>query len=137
MASDPNPYQTPLPVDPTFSWWDRFCGWWRISRVVDQEPAPKLFANGHAIIFGGIAYFVDPKDADLLYAASPSSVNTDQRMQLIVQQAIEILPEFVADFPALAEMLGGRRLVVRMIVSYHDDQASFLNEVSTDEVVVL
>lgn len=83
------------------------------------------------MIFGGIAFFVDPNESELLYAASPSSVVTDSRMDLITHEAKIHLNGLLAASPSLKPIVQGRRLVVRIIDSYSDDRSWFREEVQT------
>lgn len=133
MAQPPNPYETPLPVDPEPSWWDRIRGWFVKRRIASVKPI--RFSQGHAVIFSGIAYFIDPKVPDELYAASPSIIDTTERMNLIESEAREHLPALLESSRSLKRKIVGRRLVVRIVESYADGQNSFLSERATDHVV--
>lgn len=86
------------------------------------------FASGDAFICDGIAFFIRPDNTDLVYAASPTSVFDDQRMNLIVAEVIRVLPNFLLDYPHLHAVLRGRKLCVRMIESYTAIQSDFRRE---------
>lgn len=49
-------------------------------------------------------------------------------MNLVVAEAIRVLPAFLADYPDLHPQLSGRKLCVRMIGAYTDVQAVFHRE---------
>ncbi len=76
------------------------------------------FPKGDAIVCGGIAFFIDPYESKTLYAGSPSSDHSDERLALVAREAIRYLPDFLANnrYPALR--LPERRLVVRIINDY-------------------
>lgn len=59
------------------------------------------FADGDACICNGIAFFIDPNDPHVLYAASPSAEDSERRMNLIIAEVIRVLPNFLTDFPQL------------------------------------
>lgn len=96
-------------------------------RSAPRIHAPE-FSAGDAIICDGIAFFIDPKNTSVAYAASPSSDHSDQRMNLVVAEAIRVLPAFLTDYPDLHSQLGGRKLCVRMIGAYTDVQSDFHRE---------
>jgi hypothetical protein len=78
------------------------------------------FHNGDALLCEGIAFFIDLNDSETLYAASPSSLATKERMDLIVNEALRILPVFLVEHRSTRDALKQRRLVVRMITTYSD-----------------
>ncbi|NNE00444.1 MAG: hypothetical protein HKN47_24260 [Pirellulaceae bacterium] len=128
MSNKLNPYQSPRSVDAVDSWWTRLRR--RLFRIrVDRPP---VFANGEAIICHGLAFFIDPDNASVLYAASPSSVHTPQRMNLVVAEAIRVLPTFLADHPKLHAQLRSRKLIVRLIDSYECKQSEYQREVALE-----
>lgn len=124
MSRTPNPYQPPTSVDEPDSWWKRFGGRFR-SPPQQREPN---FSAGDAIIFEGIAFFIDPNDTAIAYAASPAADHGDRSMNLIIAETIRILPSFLAEHSDLQSHLVGRKLCVRMIDSYTDDRSEFHRE---------
>lgn len=97
-----------------------------------RQIARRRFIQGYALIFEGIAFFVDPQNSSLLYAASPSEDESESRMNLIVSEVVRVLPTFVAEHSHLGSALVNRKLVIRMIRSYRDKQGEFVREVSLD-----
>jgi len=124
LSITPNPYQSPATVDPPETWWSR------LRKMLRSAPHVRKidFASGDAIICDGIAYYINPNDTFLAYAASPSSDFSDKRMNLIVTEAIRVLPYFLADYPDLHTQLRGRKLCVRMISEYADVRSNFRRE---------
>lgn len=49
-------------------------------------------------------------------------------MNLIVSEAIRVLPLFLADHPEVHEHLRGRKLTVRMVKSYEDASSEYTRE---------
>lgn len=86
-------------------------------------------------MFEGVSFFIDPDDQQRFYAALPSSVTSQTRMNAIVAEAIRVLPIFLVEYPELQEIAGGRRLVVRMIARYVDTQAQFVRQEETNLVI--
>jgi len=119
MADEPNPYQTPTATErPSRGWWIRLRAWWHRGQQLARS-GPR-FDRGEAILFEGIAFFLDPDDADTLHAATPSSVATEPRMRLVVNEVAYTLHVFLAENPHTHPWLRGRRLVVRLVESYED-----------------
>ncbi|TWU37775.1 hypothetical protein Q31b_45640 [Novipirellula aureliae] len=88
MTDNANPYRPPNEIEPHQSWWSKLRG--RFSSkgpIVISRPAPN-FAGGEAIICEGIAFFVNLEEPSRLYAASPSTDTSDQRMDFILAEAI-------------------------------------------------
>lgn len=113
-----NPYAPPQPGPPKQSWWARLgniaISWvrrWLFARSPD-------FAKGDPIICGGIAYFIDPSDSQTLYAGSPSSTQSDDRFSLIIAEALNHLPDFLAQRGESIPRVDDRRLVVRIVEDY-------------------
>ncbi|TWT76753.1 hypothetical protein CA13_72510 [Planctomycetes bacterium CA13] len=131
MTENQNPYQPPNDVDPYENWWSKLRKHFQHAPV---KPPPN-FAEGHAIICDGLAFFIDPDDASVLYAASPSVNTSDERMDLIVREAVRVLPIFLADYPAVLPIILGRKLIVRMIRRYQDKQAEYIRQVQLDAKV--
>lgn len=76
------------------------------------------FQQGDLFIVEGVAFYIDANDPTTLYAASPSETDSTERMNLIVTEAIRVLPLFLAKHPHLHRLVRGRKLKVRMIASY-------------------
>ncbi len=91
-----------------------------------------VFANGDAIICDGVAFFIDPEDPSVAYAASPSAEHSERRMNLIVAEVIRVLPAFLTEYPELRPQLAGRKLSIRMIDNYTDTQAVFRRELALE-----
>ena len=128
MTDELNPYQTPPSLDEQPSWWSRVRS--LFSGVQDTQT--RYFAGGDAIICDGISFFLDPDNPDVVYAASPSAEHTEKRLNLIVSEAIRVLPAFLDDYPELHSLLRGRKLTVRMIDSYCDRQSMFRSQVTLE-----
>lgn len=122
-----NLYQPPATVDPPETWWSR------LHKILRSVPHVRKrdFASGDSIICDGIAYSINRDDTSLDYAASPSSDFSDKRMNLIVAEAIRVLPYFLANYPDLHTQLWGRKLCVRMISEYADVRSSASPAVAT------
>ena len=99
----------------------------KLLRLFQSIPIARIptFAAGDAIICNGIAFFIDPGDPGVLYAASPSAEDSERRMNLIVAEVIRVLPNFLTDFPQLHPQLRGRKIAVRMISDYSDTHSPF------------
>lgn len=109
-----NPYQPPKVIEPHEGVLGRWLRWFTGVR----PPAPADFAEGGVVIVEGIAFYVNPSDASVLFAASPSETTTDERMDLIVAETLRVLPIFLEQHPNLQEEVRGRTIVVRMIAAY-------------------
>ena len=79
-------------------------------------------------LVSGIMFYVDPAQEDLFIAASPSTVHTDERMDLVVAEAIRMLPVFLEEYPIAAKQIESRTLVVRIIEGYLDPPKKFVRE---------
>ncbi len=100
--------------------------------TTDRHRKLRRFLRGHAILFHGISFFIDPENDSFLYAASPSEDKSDQRMNLVVAEVVRVLPEFVSSNSYLDKVLVNRKVVVRMIHSYYDNQKQFDRETILD-----
>ena len=80
------------------------------------------------MICSGIAFYLDPSDSSVLCAASPSSVGTDQRLNLVVEEVKAILPVFLGENPKARSLVRGRVVSVRLIHSYEADPALYMRE---------
>lgn len=118
LKSGVNPYAPLSFEEPEESWRSRLLGafvsWFRQKR---GRTAPQ-FQKGGAMVFGGIAFFIDPGDETTLYAGSPSLDRSDRRVALIAHEALKLLPDFLEENTALAVQILQRRLVVRIVHSY-------------------
>lgn len=120
MTDIQNPYEPPAWTDERETWWSRIRAFFRRPDVRSQG-----FANGDPIICEGIAFFITPEDPTTAYAGSPSTDISEQRMNLIVSEAIRTLPLFLAEHPDLHEYLRGRRLSVGILCNDYDKQPVF------------
>jgi hypothetical protein len=91
-----------------------------------------VFADGQAFVCEGIAFFIDPANPLVAYAASPSTDHSSLRMNLIVSEAVRVLPLFLADHPEVREPLRGRKLIVRMVNSYADACSAYRCETALE-----
>ncbi|MGB7325986.1 MAG: hypothetical protein WBD31_14020 [Rubripirellula sp.] len=128
MDQLPNPYQPPALIDETPSWWGRIRTLFRVGPKVVSLVQTASFSKGDAIIYDGISFFVDPGDRKILFAASPSSDHSDQRMDLITAEVMRVLPGFLGEYPSLQRRLRGRKLMVRMIESYQSRQVDYVRQ---------
>lgn len=128
MEGEQNPYQPPDFQEGSRSIWTMLAELFSSG----EQIAKRRFIEGYAILFQGVAFFVYPKEPTVLYAASPSSVTTESRMNLIVVEVVRLLPEFLAAYPNLQDVVANRKVVVRMIGSYDRIQAEFLREVELE-----
>jgi hypothetical protein len=124
MTDVPNPYQPPASIDERESFWSWIRALFRSPHLRSRD-----FAKGDPIICAGIAFFIDLEDSTIAYAASPSSDFSEQRMNLIVSEAIRVLPLFLADHPELHAHLRGRNLTVGMFCNDYDHQSGFRRQV--------
>ena len=118
------PYQSPNSVNEHESWWPKLL---RLFTVPAATPELS-FADGGKVMADGIAFYLDLADTGRLYAASPSSVHTDERLNLVVAEAIRVLPLLLRDNPDLQPHVHGRKLIVRLIGMYDDDSSTFARE---------
>ena len=114
MSDSVNPYVPPNSADSHQSWWSRIKGIFKGRALVNQID----FSKGDAIICGGVAYFVDPNDDKTLFAGSPSTVHSDERLALIAREALRYLPDFLLLHGDSLPDVGNRRLVVRIMNDY-------------------
>lgn len=122
MSDKPNPYESPRSIH-VETWWDR------LRTLFGGSHAPsRTFADGRALICEGIAFFIDPANPSVAYAASPSEDHSSDRMNLIVSETIRVLPMFLADHPEVHEHLRERKLTVRMVDSYADARSACSRE---------
>ena len=113
MEPPPNPYESPKQVAQPVSLW----GWfWRLL----QSARPPNFSAGDPTVVEGVAFYIDPGNDSVLYAASPSYDQSERRMNLVVAEAIRVLPIFLAKDPRLSSLLADRKLCVRIIATYDD-----------------
>ncbi|WP_345319783.1 hypothetical protein [Novipirellula rosea] len=122
--SNPNPYHPPTPVASTHN---------RISRFIELVrrfpwTTSSRFSRGELVIVDGIAFYLDPDDSSIAFAASPSATNTNERMNLIISETIRVLPTLLTDSPSLTRILRGRRLVVRMLNEYSGSSNAVVRE---------
>lgn len=120
----PNPYQAPIEVETPPRFWDKVQSWFGLS----PTSADRTSFRRYPMIHCGIAFFVEHNEDSVLYAASPSNDQSDQPMQLIVNEVEKCLPSFFAAYPLIAQRSRGRQLVVRMIESYREAPHRWLRE---------
>ncbi|GAB5403925.1 MAG: hypothetical protein Aurels2KO_21560 [Aureliella sp.] len=125
---DPNPYRPSHSDDASLSILDLI----RYLFSSKEQRGRARFARGYVILFEGIAFFVDPQNPSVLYAASPSQDFSDKRMNLIIAEVARLAPEFMGAYPYLNSLLVGRSIVVRLIEKYGDKQAEFVREEPLD-----
>ena len=124
IDTTPNPYQPPATVVVGQSRLARFI------RFLRRFPWTKSsrFLRGELVIMDGIAFYLDPNDSSLVFAASPSGTNTNERMNLIVAEVIRVLPHLLADYSSLVRILRGLKLVVRMLDGYSSSSQAVIRE---------
>ena len=122
MTITPNPYQSPVVTDDHDTWWSK------LRRLFASPVGAPAFEHGGKVITDGIAFYLDVTDATRLYAASPSTVHTDARLNLVVSEAIRVFPLFLTDNPRFQAYVRGRKLSVRLIATYADDPTEFVRE---------
>lgn len=127
-----NPYQSPPAVDRQETWWTKLRGVLRL----DPSTRKTDFPGGDAIICCGIAYFINLKLPSVLYASSPSSDLSQERMNLVVAESIRVLPIFLAEHPELHPLIRGRRLTVQITNSYSNVKSNVLREVELEWEIV-
>lgn len=124
VTETPNPYQSPRITEVHDTWWAKVC-----RLFTSPTLAPRVrFEDGDKVITGGIAFYLDLEDSSRLLAASPSSVETDERLNLVVAEAIRAFPLFLRNNPSLLPIVRGRKLSVRLIQAYSDDPSVFIRE---------
>ena len=130
--SNNNPYQSPESIRQHQSWWtgikQRFRHWW-----LHTEP---VFENGDALIYSGIAFFIDLDNSEVLYAASPATDRSQKRFDLVVSEAIKHLPGFLTEYPDVKPLLYGRKLQVRLIKDYATYNGEFFLEQEFEQDVL-
>ncbi len=128
VSNTPNPYSPPFVEDDSWSWLNLVTNLFGTRRQI----ARRRFLNGYAIICEGISFYIDPNDATILYAASPSREHSDSCMNLIVSEVIRLAPRFAAEHGYMKSVLNGRKLRIRMIDSYRSNQSEFVREECVD-----
>ena len=118
MTDKANPYSPPETTTPHHSLWSRIASVFFARIGLRPQIVPPNLVKGEAIIYGGIAFFVDPNDPNTLYAGSPSSDQSDEGFSLVAHEAVKYLPKFFADHRGLTPALGDRRFVVRIVNDY-------------------
>ena len=108
-----------------------------LNKLVVQYPDTPLidevqFRRGEMVIVDGIAFYLDPKDSSVLFAASPSAKTTDERMSLVVTESIRVLPQLFLRRPILKRLVRGRTLVVRLVGSYAETHGTVFREETLD-----
>lgn len=128
----PNPYLPPTPTPET----PRSPS--AIGRLLRELPIVRTlaFRRGDVSIIGGIAFYVDPKNTSLLFAASPSAVVTDERLDLVVSEAIRNLDNLLSPHRGLRRFLRGRTLAVRLTETYNDARTVVTRETRIDWATV-
>lgn len=119
-----NPYEPPPATEPNDSWLAKFCR--LFSRPAASREIP--FEDGGKLITDGIAFYLDRSDATRLFAASPSAVHTDQRLNLVISQVLLVFPLFLKDNPKFEPLVRGRKICVRLIDTYADAPTEFVRE---------
>ncbi|MCR9210141.1 MULTISPECIES: hypothetical protein [Rhodopirellula] len=119
-----NPYQPPATVAAPHSRLSRFA---RFLRCFPWTTTSRLI-SGELVIIDGIAFYLDPDDLSVVFAASPSATNTTERMNLIVAESIRVLPLFLAESSSLTRILRGRKLIVRMLGDYSSSTHAVIRE---------
>lgn len=106
----------------------------KFTRLIRRLPLIRYvaFRRGDIVIVYGIAFYIDPDNASVLFAASPSTKNTDDRMDLVVAESIRALPYLFSRRPGLERLIRGRILIVRLVESYAEIRGSVLREYSLD-----
>lgn len=127
-----NPY---LPPTPTPEVPHRL---FAIGRLLRELPFVRTlaFRRGDVSIIGGIAFYVDPKNKSLLFAASPSAAVTDERLELVVSEAIRNLDDLLLPHRGLRRFLRGRTLAVRLTGTYDDARTVVTRETRIDWATV-
>ncbi|MEL7496839.1 MAG: hypothetical protein AAFN77_04470 [Planctomycetota bacterium] len=96
-------------------WWIRL--WHSIRRALNNQWS---FASGEGLLKNGILFFVEPEDSATLFAATPSSDTSPERIELIIEEVNTALSLFIAENSHLKGLLNRRHLVVRIINHYDD-----------------
>ena len=131
MTNQPNPYQPSHEIEPYDTWWSKFRRRITGKRVFGYVREP-VFSAGGKIHFSGIVYYLFPKDRSVFYAASPSNEHSVERLELIAEESLRLLPDLLSEHPGLKATLQGRRMVVRTIESYASKRSDFLCEMEVD-----
>lgn len=119
-----NPYEPPAAPNKQVSWWESLLRW-----LSPPAAKPELqFPDGGKLIVEGIAFYLDMFDATRLYAASPSAVDTEERMNLVVAEAVRTFPIFLRDNPGALPLIRGRKMTVRLIQDYAEDPKRYVRE---------
>jgi len=124
VTTAPNPYQSPAATDEHDSWWSRLR---RFFTVPVPDP-PSDFAAGGKMILDGIAFYIDPNDPTRFYAASPSEIDSDERLDLVASETVRLFPRFLRSHSELYELVHGRVLTVRLITTYADGPTEYSRE---------
>ncbi|TWU48992.1 hypothetical protein Poly51_48960 [Rubripirellula tenax] len=86
------------------------------------------FEVGGKVIIDGIAFYLDTVDSTRFYAASPSGIQTDERLDLVVSDAVRVFPLFLRRNPKYYQLVYGRILSVRLIGTYADKPTEYFRE---------
>ena len=129
MKQTPSPYEAPSESRPYQTWWSKLLSFFRTGNPFGEHLGVIKFLDGNIFIFEGIGFFVDPEDPKMVYAASPSQELTNQRVNLVVSEAVRLLPLLLANAPpSLIPHLKGRKLAVRLVEDYACARTSVLRE---------
>ena len=104
------------------------------AQLIRRLPLIRYFAfrRGDVVIVDGIVFYVDPNNSSVLFAASPSTKTTDERMNLVVAETIRALPYLFSRRPGLERLTRGRNLIVRLVGSYAETRGAVFREYSLD-----
>lgn len=100
--------------------------------LVDSQVGllAELFQAGQPFIHYGVVYFVENGDMSAIHAALPLADASQEGISRNVQEAVRVLPEFLASIPSLKQRPRDGQLIIRMIASYDD-----LNDEVADRVI--
>lgn len=101
-----NPYQPPVPIGEQDDWWSRLKRWFARLRQSERWMVE------------GIVFYCQIGDARRLYAACPSTADTEERLSLVVDEVKRLLPQLLRRDLRFRSSCRGRRIWVRLIRSY-------------------
>ena len=105
--------------------------WQLQTEASGSQSLSEHFLAGSHFIHYGVVIFLDPNDQSTVHSAIPLSSSSEQLVERHVHEAIRVVQEFLRLLPDMDPLVRDRRLVIRMISSYHD-----LNHEVSERVVV-
>jgi len=125
MSDESNPYAAPREDVVLEPWWRRLL---RMLGIVPRHERAVDFERGDPLFREGIAFYIERRDPRRLYAMSPSTDESDARLELVAAEARRLLPELLAEYPQLEPLVRDRQLWVRLTRDYSTGKSNVRRE---------